>query len=398
MRASQLTERIGGEGSKAWITHGRALARQAAGDDVIVLSIGDPDFDTPRPIVDAAFEALEAGDTHYAALTGSLELREAVARYQGRLSGIEIDPANVVAVAGAQCGLFATALCTLDPGDEVISPSPTYVTYEAVVRAPGATLVPVPTAPERGFELRVEDVTAAITPRTRAILLNSPNNPSGAMVSREALVEIGQIAEAHDLWVICDEVYSGLVFEGEHACPLSVPGLAERSIVINSVSKSHAMTGWRVGWAVIPEHMRPAYYRLMLCMLYGISPFTQHAATVALGTELADLGEMKAAFAARRDTLASGLEGVPGIVCRTPPAGMFCMVDVRGTGLSSLEFAAGLLDAEGVSTLPGDAFGPSGTGHVRVSLMAPEARLEEACARITRYASSLTRYAGSPPG
>ncbi len=389
MRPSDFTRRIAGDGPAAWRTHARARVRQRKGEDVIVLSIGDPDFDTPRPVIEAAFEALNGGYTHYADLVGVPELRRAVADYQGKLSGVRIDPDNVVVVAGAQCGLFASALCTMDPGDEVIAPSPTYVTYEAVVSAPGATLVSVATDPERGFEVEAETIRAAVTSKTRAIMLNSPNNPSGSIVSREALEGIAEIVKQHDLWLICDQVYSGLVFEGDHICPLSLPDMAERTIVINSVSKSHAMTGWRVGWLIIPEHMRVTFSNLMLCMLYGISPFTQQATIVALREELRELGEMKRAFAARRDTMARGLEGVKDIICRTPPAGMFCMIDVRETGLTSYEFAEQLLDAEGVSTLPGDAFGPSGAGHLRISLMVPEARLDEACKRIARFVSGL---------
>lgn len=389
MRPSDFTKRISGDGPEAWRTHGRARVRQRAGDDVIILSIGDPDFDTPRPIIEAAYQALNDGHTHYADLVGTQPLRTAIAGYQGKLSGVEIDPANVVVVAGAQCGLFASALCTMNPGDEVIVPSPTYVTYPAVIGAPGATLVSVPTDPESGFVIDAEAIRAAVTARTKVIMLNSPNNPSGAMISREALEGVAQICIEHDLWLICDQVYSGLVFEGEHICPLTIPGMAERTIVINSVSKSHAMTGWRLGWVIIPEHMRQTFSNLMLCMLYGISAFTQQAALTAFDQDLSELEEMKKAFAARRDTMARGLEGVKGLVCRTPPAGMFCMIDVRQSGLSSYEFAEQLLDAEGVSTLPGDAFGPSGAGHLRISLMVPEARLEDACARIARFSASL---------
>lgn len=389
MRPSDFTRRISGDGPEAWKTHGRARARQRAGDDVIVLSIGDPDFDTPRPVIEAAYQALNDGYTHYADLVGTPELRAAIAGYQGKLSGVEIDPADVVVVSGAQCGLFASAMSTMDPGDEVIVPSPTYVTYPAVVGAPGATLVSVATDPEQGFAIDAEAIRAAVTPRSKVIMLNSPNNPSGAMISREALEGIAQICKEHDLWLICDQVYSGLVFEGEHICPLSLPGMAERTIVINSVSKSHAMTGWRLGWLIVPEHMRKIFSNLMLCMLYGIPAFTQQAALTAFDQDLTELEDMKHAFAARRDTMARGFEGARGLICRTPPAGMFCMIDVRQTGLSSYEFAEQLLDAEGVSTLPGDAFGPSGAGHLRISLMVSEERLADACARIVRFAASL---------
>lgn len=389
MRPSQLTYRIEGEGAKAWKTHSRARIRQDAGDDVIILSIGDPDFDTPKPIIEAAYKAMNEGYTHYADLIGTRELREAIARYQGRLSGVVIDADDVVAVPGAQAGLFTAALCTLDPGDEVISPSPTYVTYEAVVGAPGASLVAVPTDPEKNFAVEPEAIAAAVTPKTRAIMIASPNNPSGSMVTKDALRAIGQIAIDNDLWLICDQVYSGLVFEGENGCPLAFPELKERTIVTNSLSKSHAMTGWRIGWVIIPEQLRRPYRNLMLSMLYGMPSFTQRAAITALDSNLSELDEMREAFAARRDIMAEELAKAGNLICRTPPAGMFCMVDVRATGLSTYDFAEGLLDAEGVSTLPGDAFGPSGAGHLRVSLMVPEARLKEACERMVRYARSI---------
>lgn len=389
MQPSDLTSRIAGEGSRAWKTHARARTRQAAGEDIIVLSIGDPDFETPRPIIEAAYKAMTDGYTHYADLVGTRELREAIARYQGALSGTRIDPDDVIAVAGAQCGLFSAALCAFNPGDEVIAPSPTYVTYEAVVGAPGAHLVPVATDPEKNFAIEPAAIRAALTPKTKAIMINSPNNPSGAMISRQALEEIGSMARERDLWLICDEVYSGLVFEGENVCPLSMPDLRDRTMVINSLSKSHAMTGWRIGWLIVPEHMRDPFRNLMLCMLYGLPSFTQQAALAAFDQDLQELKTMKAAFAARRDVMAECLGNVPGLVCRTPPAGMFCMIDVRGTGKSSYEFAESLLDEEAVSTLPGDAFGPSGAGHLRVSLMVSEERLRVACDRIARHARRL---------
>jgi arginine:pyruvate transaminase len=299
--------------------------------------------------------------------------------------------ANVAVLPGAQCALFCAALCTLDGGDEVIVPEPMYVTYEAVMGTAGARIVNVPLPSARHFALDPRDIAAAITPRTRAILINSPHNPTGAMLSRHDWEAVAELCRRHDLWLFSDEVYASVTFDGAHASPAGLPGMGDRTVTINSLSKSHAMTGWRLGWAVAPATLVPHIVNLALCMLYGCPGFIQDAALVALRGDggAAEAEEMRQHYRARRDLVHRRLSQVAGLACHLPAAGMFMMVDVRGTGQGAQQFAEGLLDAQGVSVLAGDAFGPSAAGHIRISLGTPEPVLADACDRIVAYARSL---------
>lgn len=389
MRYSQLTQRIGGDGAAAWSIHYRALDRQTRGEDILLLSVGDPDFDTPPPIVQAAIDSLLNGHTHYTEVRGKRALRERIAARHRQRSGQPVDADQVVVLPGAQCGLFSVAQCLLDPGDEVIVPEPMYVTYEALFGACGARVVPVPLRAEFGFRLQAADVAAAITPRTRALAINSPHNPSGASLPRATWEAIAALCLDHDLWLMSDEVYSELLFEGEHVSPASLPGMAERTVTLNSLSKSHAMTGWRLGWAVAPRELAAHLENLALCMLYGLPEFIQDAACVALDSELPELAAMREAYRQRRDLVCRSLEGCPGLHVLKPDGGMFVMVDIRATGLSAQAFAECLLDRQGVSVLAGEAFGPSAAGHIRVGLVLGSAPLTEACRRIAVCAAEL---------
>lgn len=389
MRFSSLVERIGGEGAAAWDIHTRAVERRRKGEDIILLSVGDPDFDTPAPIVAAAIESLHRGRTHYMPIIGEPALRQAIAAAHARASGQPVGPENVAVVAGAQCALFCAAMCILDEGDEIVVPEPMYVTYEALLRAAGARIVRVPLPAPRHFAVDPADIAAAITPRTRAILMNSPHNPTGAMVTAGQWQAIAELCRAHDLWLLSDEVYAALTYDGEHVSPGALPGMADRTVTINSLSKSHAMSGWRLGWAVAPADLIPHISNLALCMLYGCPGFIQDAALAALRSPPPEIEGMRAAYRARRDLVYRRLSQVAGLACHLPAAGMFMMVDVRGTGQGAQEFSRGLLDAQGVSVLAGDAFGPSAVGHVRLSLGTPDAVLEDACDRIVAYVRGL---------
>jgi arginine:pyruvate transaminase len=389
MRFSSLTQRIAGDGAAAWEIHYRALALLEQGRDVLLLSVGDPDFDTPAPIVQAAVASLEAGNTHYADVRGKRSLREAIARRHQQRSGQAVTADQVTVLAGAQCALFCVAQCVLEPGDEVIVAEPMYVTYEAVFGACGAKVVPVPVRPEHGFRVQPADVAARITPRTRALALNSPHNPSGASLPRSTWEALAELCIAHDLWLISDEVYSELLFEGEHISPASLPGMAERTATLNSLSKSHAMTGWRVGWVVGSPALSAHLENLALCMLYGSPDFIQDAAVVALEQPLPELDGMREAYRQRRDLVCERLAHCPGLRALKPDGGMFVMVDIRDTGLSAQAFADRLLDQHGVSVLAGEAFGPSAAGHIRLGLVLGTEALSEACRRIARCASEL---------
>lgn len=393
MHYSNVTERIAGDGAAAWNIHSRALARKAAGEDITVLSVGDPDFATPTPIVESAVASLRNGATHYADVQGKLALRQVIAnRY--RRQGLDVGSDNIIVMAGAQCGLYAAAQCLLDPGDEVLVPEPSYVTYEALVRATGAELVNFPLDCEREFRLDPAAMEAAITSRTRAILLNSPHNPTGQVIDAETWEAIAELCRRYDLWMIADEVYAELIFEGEHFCPAKLPDMAERSVIVNSLSKSHAMTGWRLGWVLGPDSLIEHITNLALCMLYGCPEFIQDAACDALQMQSGEIDEMRDVYQARRDTACRALTGSSAVTAIHPPAGMFLMVDIRATGLSSQVFADSLLDEENISVLSGEAFGPSAAGFVRLSLTVEAERLATACHRLAAYAENVCNADG----
>ncbi|BCX68062.1 pyridoxal phosphate-dependent aminotransferase [Pseudomonas izuensis] len=389
MRYSALTQRIAGDGAAAWQIHDRALQLREQGVDVLLLSIGDPDFDTPPPIVEAAVASLLAGDTHYPAIRGSQGLRDSIARRHQQRSGQVVDADHVIVMPGAQCAVYSVAQCLLDPGDEVIVAEPMYVTYEGVIGACGAKVVAVPVRPDNGFRVDPADIAVRITEKTRAILLNSPNNPSGANLSLAIWRELAALCVRHDLWLISDEVYSELLYEGEHISPASLPGMAERTTTINSLSKSHAMSGWRVGWVIGPKSMAEHLVNLSMCMLFGIPEFIQNAAQLALDEDLPEVAMMREEYRQRRDLVCASLNQCPGLRAIRPDGGMFVMVDVRQTGLSAQHFAERLLEGYGVSVLAGEAFGPSAAGHIRLGLVVDQLKLADACRRIALCAMDL---------
>jgi arginine:pyruvate transaminase len=389
MKYASLVERLQGKRTSAWEIHHAAQVARARGEDVIVLSVGDPDFATPEPIVERAVEALRAGDTHYTAVVGREPLRAAIAQEHTRTSGRTVGAENVMLCAGAQNGIFASSLCLCESGDEVIVPEPLYLTYEACVRSSGATLVPVPVDPARGFHLDCDALAAAITPRTKAIFFATPCNPTGVVMPRADLERIAQLAREHDLWVLSDEVYADLTFEREHISIASLDGMAERTVTIASLSKSHAMAGWRVGWVIGPEALIGHLGRLALCMLYGLPGFIQEAALTAFEQKAQIVAEMREVYQRRRDIVYERLSRVPGLRCLLPEAGMFMMVDVSGCGLDTVDFTWQLFGAQGVSLLDASAFGETANGFVRLGFVVEESRLAEACDRIAAFVGSL---------
>jgi arginine:pyruvate transaminase len=389
MQFSKRVTRLGGDGARAWDIHARAVERRRRGQDVIMLSVGDPDFDTPQAIRDSTVASLDAGNTHYNDVIGEPALREAVARYHASLTKQNVKPDQVAIFSGAQNALFATAMCLLEEGDELIAPEPMYVTYEAVAGASGARLVRVGCSAANGFHLDPSAIRAAVSANSKAILLNTPNNPTGAVFTCDELEAVAEICRKHDLWLISDEVYASLTFEAIHVSPCSLPGMAERTVTVNSLSKSHAMTGWRVGWTVSPPQLVEHFEKLALCMLYGGPGFVHDGAATALTLDLPELNAMKRELRERRDLVCNALTNLPGLRCLWPEAGMFVMVDIRDSGLSAFDYASRLLDEKAVSVLPADAFGPSATGHLRIGLCTERPVLAEACARIVDFAQNL---------
>ena len=389
MKFAALTERVKGDTADAWDLHYKAKQAKARGEDVIVLSVGDPDFATPAPIVERAVRAMHEGDTHYTSILGHEELRRAIAARHQRLSGRAVHPDNVITTSGAQNALFACSLCLLDPGDEAIVLQPMYVTYEATIQAPGARLVPVVLDAERGFRLDPAALEAAISERTRAIFFASPSNPTGIALNPDELECIAGLARAHDLWIVADEVYGDFVYEGAFHPAAAVDGIEDRLITIGSLSKSYAMSGWRVGWAVAPDAMIANLEKLALCMLYGLPGFIQQAGAEALRRCDDELARMAAVYRQRRDYLYDAFGAMPGLQPLLPDAGMFMLVDVRGTGLPVAEFTRQLYAATGVSLLDATAFGASAAGHVRVSSTVADDELCEACRRIASFVERL---------
>ncbi len=389
VRFSSLVDRIGGRGADTWTLHFRALEQRSAGRDVILLTVGDPDQGPPGQIVEATVEALRAGKSGYAPIAGLPELRGAIAARVARTSGQACTAENVVVVPGAQAGLFSALHLVAGPGDEVIVPEPIYATYEAVIGACGASMVTVPLLPERNFHPDPEVIARAVTPRTRALWINSPHNPTGAVLSRPEWQAIAALCRRNDLWLISDEVYATLAYARPHVSAWALEGIQDRTIVVSSLSKSHAIPGFRLGWMVADPAVAQHMFNLLLCMTYGGPPFIQQGALAAFASDLPEAAIMNDTYRRRAARLVEGLAAAPACRALVPEGGMFVLLDIRATGLSSKEFAGRLLEREAVATLPCDGFGPSVAGHLRLSLTVPEASLDEAGRRIVRFARGL---------
>ena len=308
------------------------------------------------------------------------------ARYTAR-RGQVITPEQVMAFPGTQTVLYAVMQTLLGPGDEVLVGDPMYATYEGIIAATGATMVPVPLRPEAGFRMQAADVAARITQRTRVLFLNTPHNPTGAVLRAGDLVALGALAVAHDLWIVCDEVYEEMVFDGvSFASPLSDPALADRVIVCASISKSHAAPGFRSGWCVGPAAFCDRALPLSETMLFGNQPFIADATAMAVSAPSPVALGMVTRFSRRAGVLADGLAGAEGLHVHKPEAGMFALIDARQTGMSGEAFAMALLEAADVAVMPGESFGQALAGWLRVSLTQPDALIAEAARRIARFA------------
>jgi arginine:pyruvate transaminase len=393
MNYSSLVDRVKGDAADVWDSHYSAQADQNRGEDVIVLSVGDPDFATPEAITEAAVVALRSGDTHYTPVVGIEAFRENIAKRYRPEFGEDTSADNVIVTSGAQNALFIASLCLTEKDDEVIVLQPMYVTYEATIQASGATLVPVVLDEPSGFRLNAEHLKAAITSKTKAIYFATPSNPTGISLNRDELQAISDLAIEHDLWVVSDEVYSDLVFDSEFFHIASLPGMSERTITLGSLSKSYAMTGWRVGWALGPKEFIDNASKLALCMLYGLPGFLQQGGIYALENAQQDIIDMREAYRSRRDLLIQKFDGIPGLKTLKPDAGMFLMVDIRDTGLTAPEFVKQLYAHSKVSVLDATAFGASAKGYVRVSFVVSESVLLDASNRIAAFVGSLNSNA-----
>ncbi len=387
-RFSPLVDWIAHEGGNdPWALHWEARNALARGEDVIVMSVGDPDLDTPAAVVDAAVNALRKGDTHYTESIGRPALRQAIAAMHTARTGRAVGPENAAVLAGTQNGLFVASLCLAGRGDEVIALDPMYTTYPAAIGASGASLVRVPAPASAGFHPDLAALEAAITPRTRAIFLATPNNPTGMVLSESDCDGVADIARRHGLWLVSDEVYAGIAEAG--CVPSLAARLPERTLTLGSLSKSHAMTGWRVGWVIGPADFIVHAENVALCMLYGLPGFVQEAALAALAMRVEAESSVREYCRVRRELLFRSLEGIPGIRACWPDAGMFMLLDVRATGLTTDAFVRGFFASERVSLLDGAAFGRETEGFVRACFAADEAQLVEAAVRLRRYCTRL---------
>jgi arginine:pyruvate transaminase len=389
VRFSPLVDRIAGEETGAWRVHQEGVRRREAGHDVIFLTVGDPDQAAPEAVIDATIEALRRNRTGYSPIIGYPQVRAAVAARFERRTGRPCNADNVVLTPGTQGGLFCALNCLAGPGDEVILPEPIYGPYAGVIGASGARMVNVPLRPDKSFHPDVDTLARAVTPQTRVIWINSPHNPTGAVFTADEIAGIAELCRKRDLWLVSDEVYEDLAFARPHVSPWSLPDMAERTIVASSLSKSHAMAGFRFGWVIGPPALSRHLFDFLLCMYFGGPAFIQDGALAALGRELPEVSALRETYRRRALLLSGILADAPNCRAIPPEGGMFVLFDIRRTGLSSEHFARELLLQKNVALLPCEGFGPSAVGHLRIALTASEPRLEEAGHRIVRFARNL---------
>ena len=387
----RLAARMGTLGTEsAFEVSARARALEAQGRSIIHLQIGEPDFDTPANVREAAKSALDAGATHYPPFAGVPSLREAIAADASARKGFAVDPAQVFVTVGGKGVMLYAILGLVDPGDEVLVPDPGYPIYESLTRFVGATPVPIPIRMANDFRLDVAELPSLITPRTRGIVVNSPANPTGGVLTRGDLERIAELAVEHDLWVLADEIYGRILYDGaEHISIASLPGMAERTIVLDGFSKTFAMTGWRMGYAIVPPELAAMYGQLIINTISGVATFAQVGAIEALEGPQDDVDAMVTEFKARRDLVVNGLNAIPGIECLTPTGAFYVFPNIAGTGMSGAELAERLLHEAGVCVLPGSAFGIHGDDHIRISYANSQANLLEALRRIRALVAPL---------
>ena len=389
MKFSPLVGRIAGGGADTWRLHDQATALKAAGRDITFLTIGDPDQAPADLIIDGARASLAAHHKGYAPIAGQPAVRAAIAARIARRTGVPCALDNVVVTMGAQAALYCVMQCVAGPGDEVIALDPVYATYGAVIAAAGATMVKVPLDPATGFHPDLAAIEAAVTPATRAILINSPHNPTGAVFDAAEKVALAEICRRRDLWLVSDEVYEDMAYARPHVSVWSLPEAAGRAVSISSLSKSHAIPGFRLGWLAAPPELARHVFNLLMCMVFGGPPFIQEAVLPALKRDLPEVAALREDYRRRGRAMADLLATAPGCDASPPEGGMFLLLDVRATGLSALSFAEGLLLDQGVAVLPCDSFGDNVAGRLRISLTLPDERLLDAGRRIVAYARSL---------
>jgi aspartate aminotransferase len=367
----------------------RAREMERAGRDVIHLEIGEPDFDTPAHITDAAVAALRAGETHYCPAAGIGEFRDAIADELSRTRGVAIPTERVLVANGAKPFLFFTILATCEPGDEVVYPDPGFPIYESAIRWAGATPVPLPLREELGFSFDVDELAARLSVRTRLVILNSPHNPTGGLSPAADLAAAAALILDTEAWVLSDEVYARLVYGDAFASIASVPDMLERTVLLDGLSKTYAMTGWRCGYAVVPEPLVDPLTRFFINSTSCVPPFVQLAGVAALTGPQDAVAAMVAEFSARRDLVVAGLNELPGVTCLSPRGAFYVFPNVAGVPISAEALADRLLEESGVAVLAGTAFGAEGADHLRLSYANSQANLGRALERMGEFLGGL---------
>jgi len=388
MAPMRLADRMADMGTEtAFEAAARARALEAEGRDIIHLEIGEPDFDTPANIREAAKRALDEGWTHYGPANGLPQLREAIAADSTARRGVPVDPDQVIVTPGAKPIMFYALLSLAQAGDEVIYPDPGFPIYESMTRYAGATPVPIPLREEHEFRLDVDELRSLVTDRTRLIIFNSPHNPTGSVLTEDDLAGIAEIASERGIEVLADEIYGRILYRGEHHSISSLPDMPERTIVLDGFSKTYAMTGWRLGYAILPPDLVAPFSRLIINSVSCTSSHSQVAAVEALTGSQAEIDAMVEEFRARRDLVVSGLNAIPGMRCLEPDGAFYVFPNVSATGATGAQLADRLLNEAGVSVLAGTAFGRVGVDHIRVSYANSRENLSRALERIEAVVS-----------
>jgi aspartate aminotransferase len=387
MSLAARMDRIGTE--TAFEAAARARALEATGRSVVHLEIGEPDFDTPANIRDAAKRALDRGATHYTPTPGIPELRAAIAADATARKRFEVRPDRVVVVPGGKPVMFFAITMLVDEGDEVVYPDPGFPIYESMANFVGGKAVPCPIRQENGFRLDPDELATLVSERTKLVIINSPANPTGGVSTREDLEKIAALARRYDFTVLADEIYGRILYEGEHVSIASLPGMAERTIVLDGFSKTYAMTGWRMGYAILPEPLVMPFSRLVVNSVSCTNAATQWAGVEALTGPQDAVAAMVTEFKARRDLIVDGLNAIPGVTCLRPKGAFYAFPDISGTGLTGAELADKLLYEGGVCGLAGTAFGRVGTNHLRFSYATSRENIAEALRRMRAVVEPL---------
>jgi aspartate/methionine/tyrosine aminotransferase len=383
MKYATRMSRCGTETAFEVLVRAQALERQ--GKEVVHLQIGEPDFDTPRHIRQAAATALDEGWTHYSPSPGLMEFRQVIAEHVSKTRGIAVAPEEVVVTPGGKPIMFFTMMALLDEGDEAIYPNPGFPIYESVIELLGARAVPLPLREERDFAFDVDEFERLVTPRTKLVIVNSPQNPTGGVLDKQTLDRFAEIARKHDFYILSDEIYSRIIYEGEPLSLSSYPGLKERVVILDGFSKTYAMTGWRLGYGVMEPTLAKHVARLQTNSNSCTNSFVQRAGIAALRGPQDGVDEMVAEFRRRRDAVVAGLNKLPGVSCRMPKGAFYVFPNITKTGMKSQELADSLLNEAGVATLSGTAFGAYGEGYLRLSYANSLPNLEKALQKMHEF-------------